>query len=152
LASTPISLYGGFAPRQASDGEGEAGREVGQLSGLGPRNIRQFATEKQENAVGAFGENALARAPGPLVVSGDRADIFGPILDDFIAAKRVLAPYGAGNRGKPHAGLFLALHGEHAARENKAQHTTHPDNHHKKSDPQSDLTHEFPPKISQHSR
>ena len=50
---------------------------------------RQFAALQDVNAIGAFGKDAFAGSPGPLLISRQRAEILGPIGHDVIGAGTV---------------------------------------------------------------
>src|SRR5215467_8802097 len=100
---------GRVAPGKAADGELDAGAELRKQFGLWAADVGQLATEEKEDAVGAFGVNSLPRAPRPFLVSGDGADVFGPVLHDFVGAESILTARLTGNRGETVAGLLLRL-------------------------------------------
>ena len=55
---------------------------------------------RTENPIRAFGVDALARAPCPLLVTWHRADVLRPTFHDVIAAEHVLTTHDAGDDGK----------------------------------------------------
>jgi len=58
--------YRGIADRQPEDGELDAGRDLDRLR---PLDDRQLAPLQDEDPVGALGEDVLARAPGPFLMT-----------------------------------------------------------------------------------
>ena len=80
----------------AGDREADAGPDLRQQRVSRRRNLRQLAAEQHEHAVRALGEHALTRAVGPLLVAGQRADVFRPALHDLVRD-----PSGPGCRSRP---------------------------------------------------
>ena len=106
------------------------------------RHLRQFTTVKGVNAIGAFSEDAFARAIGPLFISGLSADILRPILHDVVGAGQILTARRAGDGGESGSGLRLSLDGRQGAGNSDAD--GHTDRQHQKH--QANFFHGIPPK------
>ena len=101
---------------QAGHREADAGPELRQQDVPRRRHLRELAAEEHEHAIRALREHALPRAVRPLLVAGQRADVFGPALHDFVRAREVFAAdrarHGrvAGARGRTLSGSAVAVH------------------------------------------
>ena len=99
----------------------------------------KLAAEQRIDAVGALGEDRLARAIGPFLVAGNRADVLGPALHDLVGAEDVLAADLAWDRGVGHA--LRGLDGRGGGGGHQADHAPGQT----RGDGQSNTAHGFPP-------
>src|SRR5262249_11792093 len=101
---------GRVAPGQTEIRELDVGPELRQFDRLRPRDVRQLAAAQAEAPIRVFSEDALPRAPRPLLVAGQAGNRLGPVRDDVVRAEDVLAAGLARHGGKPDILPRLALH------------------------------------------
>ncbi len=64
-------------------------------------HLRELTAEQHEDAIRTLGKHALSRTVGPLLISGQRADVLRPAFDDLIRAGEILVPMAPGTAAKP---------------------------------------------------
>ncbi|HUL21384.1 MAG TPA: hypothetical protein VLZ10_08010, partial [Thermodesulfobacteriota bacterium] len=90
----------GISKRQALDWEQEVGPGLGNGPALRGGKVRQLAPLKDEDPVGAFGEDSLRRSPCPFLMLRQLGQGLWPARDGFVGAKSVLATFLSRNRRK----------------------------------------------------
>src|SRR4029453_11394969 len=58
----------------------------------GTLDRRQFTAFQHEDAIGAFGEDTLHRAPGPVLVAGQLRERLRPVRHDLVGAAQRIEP------------------------------------------------------------
>src|SRR5207302_4449332 len=90
-------------------GETDAGSELRQQDRLRRRHLGQLAAEEHVDAIGAFRKHTLARAIGPLFISGQSTDVFRPALHHVIGSGEILRTKRSWNCGKACSRFRLSL-------------------------------------------
>ena len=86
------------APGNAANWKLNARADVRKPSDLRSWQVWQLAARNEVHAIRVLGEDALSRAPRPLVVPGKCADVLRPPLDDFVWTHVVLRSNRVGDR------------------------------------------------------
>ncbi len=111
----------GVAPRQAADGKPEARPKLREVDFLWAFDVRQFAALQDEDAVRALGENAFARSPGPLFISGQCRQGLRPGRVHVVGPEDVLHAFLSRDGGKGNFRFCLRLRRRRANRPGRQQ-------------------------------
>src|SRR5207248_4092928 len=87
-------------PGQPPDWKFDARPELLKLCRFWPLDVGQFAALQNKHTIGTLCENALSRAPRPLLIPRQTGDRLRPVRDNFIPTENVLAALLSFYRGK----------------------------------------------------